>query len=198
MRTQLEDYCRRSKLVGGGNSIVPRIENVAGPVRRKLVFAQLEQADIGPCALLWIKSRFDLGDGLHKIEVQTKSLRCSFDFLNRRSDWNISQHTEDGIGWFPIWRDFGIGVIGEIRKLARWRVQIAVRRLIVFFEPHEFWAQNQLFRVLFIFLESKSVGFSYKHGLNSSKLACRYTRKVLLTVEKQRCCNKSSDCNGNS
>jgi hypothetical protein len=42
MGIQFEQYSLSSELVGGGNSVVARIENVAGPILRELVFAQLE------------------------------------------------------------------------------------------------------------------------------------------------------------
>jgi hypothetical protein len=42
MCTQFEQYGRRGELVGGCNSIIARAKNVSRPIRRKLVFAELE------------------------------------------------------------------------------------------------------------------------------------------------------------
>ena len=42
MGIQFEQYSLSSQLVGGGNSVVARIKDVAGPILRELVFAQLE------------------------------------------------------------------------------------------------------------------------------------------------------------
>jgi hypothetical protein len=88
MGIQLEKYSRSGEFIGSRHSIIAGIKNVAGTILRELVFVQLKKADIRPGALFGVKTRFDFGNGLHKIEVQAEGVGCPFDLLNRRSDWN--------------------------------------------------------------------------------------------------------------
>src|SRR5215472_12642669 len=87
--TEFEQYVLSSEFVGSRHSIIASIKNVAGPILRELGFAELEQTDIRSGTLFGIKTRFNSGNGLHKIEVQAEGVRCPLDFLDRRSDWDV-------------------------------------------------------------------------------------------------------------
>ena len=55
----------------------------------ELIFAQLEQADIRPGALLGVEIGLDLGNCFQEIEIQTESVGSAFDLLDRRSDRGV-------------------------------------------------------------------------------------------------------------
>ena len=94
-RHPLEQDAFGDDLVGCGNGIIAGIENVSGAEFAELVFAQLEQADIRPGALLGVETELDLGDRLHESEVQAERVGRALDLLDRRSDRNVLEGTQD-------------------------------------------------------------------------------------------------------
>ena len=89
MRHPLEQNAFGNDLVGCRNGIVAGIENVSGAEFVELVFAQLEQTDIRPGALLGVETGLDLGHRFHEIEIQTESVGSALDLLDRRSDRDV-------------------------------------------------------------------------------------------------------------
>src|SRR5207248_3274515 len=83
MGIQFKQCSRSSELVGSRDSVISSIENISRPILRELVIAELEQANVRSSALLRIEIGFDLGNGLHEIEIQTKGVRRALDFFNR-------------------------------------------------------------------------------------------------------------------
>src|SRR5947209_14050226 len=62
---------------------------LAGSEFVELVFAQLEQANIRPGALLGVETGLDPGNRFHEIEIQTESVGSALDLLDRRSDRGV-------------------------------------------------------------------------------------------------------------
>src|SRR5262249_38611681 len=89
VRHQLEQNAFGNELVGGRNGIVAGIKNLPGAEFVELVFAQLEQADLRPGALLRVEIGLDLGNRFQEIEIQTESVGSTLDLLNRRSDRRV-------------------------------------------------------------------------------------------------------------
>src|ERR1700733_628719 len=73
------------------HGVIPWVGNISGAIFSELGSAELEQADVRPCALPGIEIRLDFRHRLHEAGVQAECVGNSLDFLNRRSDRNISE-----------------------------------------------------------------------------------------------------------
>ena len=89
VRHPLEQNAFGNDLVGGRNGIVAGTANLPEAEFAELIFAQLEQADIGPGALIGVETGFDLGNRFHEIEIETESVGSALDLLDRRSDRDV-------------------------------------------------------------------------------------------------------------
>lgn len=78
----LEQDAFRNDFVGSPNGIIPRTANLPEAELPELIFAQLKQADIRPGALIG----FDLGNGHHEIEIETKRLGSALPPIEGWSD----------------------------------------------------------------------------------------------------------------
>src|SRR3954454_2765398 len=86
VRDPLEQDAFGDDLVGGRNGVVPGIANLPKAEFAELIFAQLEQADIRPCALIGVETGFDFGNRFHEVGIETESVGSALDLVDRRSD----------------------------------------------------------------------------------------------------------------
>src|SRR3954447_78598 len=73
VRHPVEQNAFGNDLVGCRNGIIAGIENVSGAEFAELVFAQLEQPDIRPGALLGVETGLDLGHPFMKLKSRPKA-----------------------------------------------------------------------------------------------------------------------------
>src|SRR5262249_55019260 len=99
--------------------IVARITNLPGAEFVELVFAQLEQADIRPGALLGVETGLDLGNRLHESEIQAESVGSALDLLDWRSDLGVLERPQDDVRRLLGRRQLGPDVIDEIAEILR-------------------------------------------------------------------------------
>src|SRR4029077_16877472 len=73
------------EFVGCRDGIVAGTGNLSRSIFCELVFANLK-TNIRPGALLWVKIRFDFGNGSHEAKIQPESIRCTLNLLKRCSN----------------------------------------------------------------------------------------------------------------
>src|SRR4029078_1398740 len=115
----LEQNAFGNDLIGCRNGIIAGIENVSGAEFAELVFAQLEQPDIRPGALLGVETGLDLSHRLHESEIQTESVGRALDLFHRRSDRDVLERTQDDRSRLLGRRLFGPDVTNEIPEILR-------------------------------------------------------------------------------
>ena len=72
-----------------------------------------------PVRCLGSKPDFDLGHGLHEIEIQTESVGRALDLFHRRSDRDVLERTQDDRSRLLGRRQFRPDITNEIPEILR-------------------------------------------------------------------------------